>query len=420
MLAYIPFIYFTIWLIIHLTNPRMRFGAGAMTLLWIDISAFFSILLDARNLYGEWGCNDYSLSWISVISYCLLWSIVIFPILKLDQKELNIVPTDKTQAFSYICIFFIICVIIYTTAVGSFDSIIQQLQVSRNDAYEQSGDNSAIYQSKNRFLLWIPMIVSNSSVLLLLFYFISETIIRQRRLVRWGLLLSSLLILITSYAGGGRAHLIWWVITFFIFYAFFYPYMTISLRKKLLLASIILTTLSFSGLLIITFSRFDSSVYSYALNSLIGYAGQTLNNYSSQLPYVNFPHLYTERLMPLTTFLQTHQPYDAKEYYTFLSTIYPIQVSVFFSVFGDILMDCGYLGLSTYILIYLIIVKLIVPHNNQIALHQIFIFAIICCIPVRGVFSYPFTRTTETLFILTVFMLYLFFRYTIIVGEKKF
>ena len=53
MLTYIPFIYFTLWLIIHLINSKMRFGAGAMSLLWIDISAFFFILLDSKNLYGR-------------------------------------------------------------------------------------------------------------------------------------------------------------------------------------------------------------------------------------------------------------------------------------------------------------------------------------------------------------------------------
>ena len=87
MLAYIPFIYFTLSLIIHLANPKKRFGAGAMSLLWIDISAFFSILLDSKNLYGQFGCNEYAISFTGVLLYCLLWTIILVPILKLDHKD---------------------------------------------------------------------------------------------------------------------------------------------------------------------------------------------------------------------------------------------------------------------------------------------------------------------------------------------
>ena len=95
MLAYIPFIYFTLLLIIHLANSNKRFGAGAMSLVWIDISALFSIILDARNLYGEWGCNDYALSFSGIALYCLLWTVVLFPLTQLDKKELTISITKE-------------------------------------------------------------------------------------------------------------------------------------------------------------------------------------------------------------------------------------------------------------------------------------------------------------------------------------
>ena len=40
----------------------MRFGAGAMTLLLVDLQSLFSVILDVRNLYGYFGCNPFALT----------------------------------------------------------------------------------------------------------------------------------------------------------------------------------------------------------------------------------------------------------------------------------------------------------------------------------------------------------------------
>ena len=187
MLAYIPFIYFTLWLILHLINPKMRFGAGAMSLIWIDISALFSIILDARNLYGEWGCNDYALSFSGIALYCLLWTVVLFPLTQLDKKELTISIT-KEKLFSFLCVFLIICTAIYIIATGAFTNIMEKLSMARHEAYSDSMDMSKIYKGKGQFLLWIPLVISNSWPLLLLCWFVSFCVCVQSFWIRIGLL----------------------------------------------------------------------------------------------------------------------------------------------------------------------------------------------------------------------------------------
>ena len=155
-MAYIPFIYFTLLLIWHINRRDMRFGAGAMTVLCVDISAFFSIILDVRNLYGDFGCNPYALSLGGVLLYCTLWTIVLYPIMRLDTKDIRMEIT-KPELLNLLCVVVIICVLFYIIATGAISLIKEKLTTSRAEAYSDSMDNSKIYQSQRLFWLWIPM-----------------------------------------------------------------------------------------------------------------------------------------------------------------------------------------------------------------------------------------------------------------------
>lgn len=418
-MAYIPFIYFTLLLLWHVNKPDMRFGAGAMSLLCVDISAFFSILLHVRNLYGDMGCNLYALTFLGVALYCILWTIVLYPILQLDKKEIRMEVT-KSSLLSFLCVFFIVCVGIYIVGTGVIGKIIDGLTTTRSEAYDASMSNDKIYQSQRRFWLWIPQIVFNASPLCLLLWFVAETISPQRLWIRMGLLCSSMILVVNAYAGGGRAHLLWFVETFMILFAYFVPMM--SRKKKLTILSIggVVGLVAFAGLLIITLSRFESSVTDYALNSLIGYAGQNVNNFCACLPYIDAGHLYGERMMPLITFLKTGMPYDMFEYYSFLGMQYPIQVNVFFTMFGGALMDLGVVGLLVYLFFYWGIAKhMAAPQDGVLQTPQILLFALIVCVPVRGLYGYPFTTTNGTLYLMLVCALYFLFKYTFVYDKKR-
>lgn len=419
MLAYIPFIYFTLWLILHLINPKMRFGAGAMSLIWIDISALFSIILDARNLYGEWGCNDYALSFSSIALYCLLWTVVLFPLTQLDKKELTISIT-KEKLFSFLCVFLIICTAIYIIATGAFTNIMEKLSMARHEAYSDSMDMSKIYKGKGQFLLWIPLVISNSWPLLLLCWFVSFCVCVQSFWIRIGLLISSLFMMISAFAAGGRAQLVWWIVTFIIYFFLFLPNM--SKQQKIIGfgMSICAGMGIIIGLLAITLSRFDSSVKDYALNSIIGYAGQSLNNFCAVLPYTDIFHIYLDRTFPLTNLLLHHQIYNLHEYYNILASHYPIQVNVFFTVFGCLLMDIGWIGMILYLLLYILIFyRIIYSSNPHINMSQLSILALLFCFPVRGIFGFPFAGHLNTLYILFSIGLYFVFKYYIKYGNKK-
>ena len=355
----------------------MRFGAGAMTLLLVDLQSFFSAILDIRNLYGDYGCNPFALTLGGVMLYCVLWTILLFPILQLDRKDICMEIT-KPKLLHSLCIVTIVCVLIYILGTGSVGKIIEKLATTRAEAYEISMDNSQFYQGKRQFWLWIPMIFANASPLCLLLWFLSETIAPQPLWIRIGLLLASSFLMVFAYAGGGRALLIWYVQIFVIFFAYFANLIPAHKKKWILILLVIIGVSAFVGLLSITLSRFDANATDYAFDSFVGYAGQNLNNFCACLPYSDIEFLFGDRVAPLTTFLSTGKPYDMKEFYGELSMFYPLQVNVFFTVFGDVLMDTGVIGLGMYLLLYLLFAKLFVlPRHHVLSTQQILMFALI-------------------------------------------
>jgi oligosaccharide repeat unit polymerase len=411
-MAYIPFIYFTVWLVFHLRKSNMRFGAGAMSLLWIDIGSLFEILLDARNLYGNFGCNDYAISAVGVILYCALWTIVLYPLTKLDRKDIQL-TINKTQLFHYLCIFFAICGVFYILVSGSYTKIIENLQGSRLDAYDKSNDNSTIYQSQHQFWLWIPNLVINMWPLLLLCWFISLNLCKQPAWIRWGLLFLSAYMALVGFSGGGRAQILWWAITFLVYYFLFRP--QLELRQRRLISCIFgaFGVVGVLGFMAITISRFDSNVSGYVFDALVGYAGQPLNNFCAILPYVDVAHLFTDRLLPLITFLQTHQPYNLHEYYEFLGIYYPLQMNVFFTCFGQILIDAGLIGLIFLLLIYIFVAHFLRLSSQKIDFCQLIILVLLFYFPIRGFFGWPFLgQINETLGIFMSIGLYILFKYT--------
>lgn len=414
-MALIPFLYFTIWLIAHLKKSNIRFGVGAMSLLWIDIDSFFVFLLDIRDLYGDWGCNDYALNLGRVILYCLLWTLVLYPLTKLDDKEIQL-SIQKQQLFHYLCIFSIVCGAIYIIGTGVFSNIIANLQVDRSDAYENSMDqyNNIHIGGKKQILLWAPMVITRFWPLLLLFWFGANSICQQPVWIRLGLLILSMYLMFSGYSGGGRAQTIWWIVTFMEYYCLFYPFMEKRKRSFILLVFLSIASAGILGLFAITVSRFDSSITGNILDSIIGYAGQPLNNFCAVIPYVDFAHLYPQRLFPLSNFLVTHNIYNMVDYYEFLGCVYPLEVNVFFTLFGELLLDSGVIGLLLFMFIYYFtLIRLSSVKNGNLEFYQLLIVSIIICIPIRGIFAWPFLgNITETLGIIYVLILYVLFKYT--------
>ena len=418
MLIHIPFIYFTLWLIVHLANPNNRFGAGAMALLWIDTSAFFSILLDMRNLYGQFGCNPYAISFIGIILYCALWTIILFPLLNLDNKNIEI-SSDiaKPKLFRIMCIFMILCMIIHI-GLQDISALKEQLFMDKSDAYSEKLNHTAYSGGAKQYWMWIPNIVASFVPLYPLCWFISITICKQPKWISTLMLLFSMLSMIIGFAGGGRAALLWGIVTFLIYFVLFKNKLSLMQKKIITILLAIIASIVLMGFTLITMSRFDDGANN-AVNSFIGYAGQQINNFCAFLPYTDFSHLYPERIFPLYQYIVKHEAFRLSEIYAVLSDIYPIQINVFFTLFGELLMDTGIVGLILFVTLYIWVTQVFINRHSTLSIQHLFIIGVLVCIPVRGLFAWPFTTYFDTLYIFSSFCLYIIFQYNLTYGNKQ-
>lgn len=413
-MVYVPFIYFTL-LLLWYWHKYHKIGVGFVSIAWIDLSSVFSILIDARGLYGDWGINDYAITPFYTFLYCALWTIVLYPLTKLDRQEYQI-RIQKPQLFRLLCYFICISMALLIIFGDIREMITNGINLSGAENYENSHDYSEIYQGKSRYLLWIPTIVSVGYPLTIICWFISISICPQSSFIRWMLLLFSMSKMLTGFLSGGRAELLWWLVTFVMCYVFF--------RKHLSRRQIIRTRIAFImggviilvGFLSITFSRFDAGT-DYAIDSLIGYAGQPFNNFCAALPYSEWIKFRPERVMPLTNLIVNHTHMDLNDYYELIADEYPIQINVFFTLFPIVIMDAGIGGLIIYLIIYLLIANhFLLPSKDQTSIDfsALVILALISLYVVQGLFHNPFYNHFNTAYALFSFMLYFVFKYKFI------
>lgn len=419
MLVYIPFIYFSTWLIIHLYFSNSRFGAGAMSILWIDINAFFAILLDARNLYGEFGCNPYAISLSGIVIYCICWTIALYPLVALDKQPFEHIPKNKSWLFSALCYIFIFSMILHLAFID-VHAIINGFKMDSSEAYRNAMDAETYQGGGGNIHMWIPNIISSFDSLYLIFWFISLTICKQNRFIRIGLFLSSMMAMVSGFSSGGRAQLLWWFITFLTYFCLFKPTLTKQQIKTFMVLLISIGSIITTAFLVITLSRFDSG-NSQAIDSVIGYAGQQINNFCTIIPYAKTGATYPGHIFPLYSYIVKDIPFRLQDYHAIIADVFPYQINVFFTFFGDLLHDIGIVGLCMFMFIYLFVSKKIMSQTDRrsFTFAQMLIVSIIIRFPVEGLFSWPFVHYRHSLFILFTFGLFLIFQYTYKFGNKK-
>lgn len=412
-MAYIPFIYFTL-LILFLWRRNRKWGAGLAVLSFIDVSAFFSILVDVFNLYGEYGCNDYALTLSRVLLYCLLWTILLYPLLKIDSRDIAL-TINKEQLYVTYCWFVVAAVIIYILGIGSITIIKEQLQMSGAEAYEMRQDAKTIaYQGKNMFWIWIPMIIASGWPAILMMWFVNQLFFPQRKVLNSLLLLSSFMPVIIGLSSGGRGAFIWWFVTFYVLFSFFKRWLSSRLIWNIYRVLIVLILIAVPLFVGITITRFGNDGRLYAWYSIVGYAGQMLNNFSMCVAQDNLSNFFVDRVFPLYNFLVNGKMYINTEYYDILSGVYNMHVSVFTTVFGTLLLDVGVVGLVVFLLIYLCAYKILVYKSIfSLDISNCFVMTLLLCVPIRGLFGHPFSGHVQSAYILYTLLLYFVFRYRV-------
>lgn len=412
-MVYIPFVYFTI--LLFFCWKKVGWGLATSVISIIDLTAFCAILIEWLNLYGDWGINSRALNIPGVFFYCLGWTVVLLPFMRLDVRGLHL-ELRKPFLFKCLCWFLIAASVVYIAGSGYISSVKETIVLSGAEAYEKGREavvsDTGLDAGKNLFWLWIPLIVMYSWPLTLLCWFVQKTMYpNNTSLSSILLLLVSCTQLLITFANGGRAMFLWWLWTFYVYFSFFYKRMNPSMVRKISRLFIFVFVAFLLAFLSISFSRFNDGFAMTTLYSLVGYAGQQLNNFNALFPYYDMVGSYTRQVFPLVNlFLGT--PWNAEDYITMLESKYDFQMNVFFTFMGRIAFDFGIVGVLIFLLLYYVVFYfLVVPKNNQLEMSQLILLAVFLSVPIRGIFNYPFVTHFNSAYIIMSFGLYVMFRY---------
>lgn len=413
-MIYLPCAYF-LGLTLYFKRKEQRWNMGCAAASILVLISFFAILVDSFDFYGQYGINEKAYTFPTLLLFCFQWTITLLPLHYISKLTIEPIPQEKEHLFriflwvlivsACLTVLVIINDVVTIISTGDFLSI-------RNDHYEEM-QNPFDDGSRNYWKVFPALLVSSCfqvlSLLLAMYIFSFNT--KKTRLGVVMLLISTIGI-ISSIQVAGRSAIIYWCFHFYLIYSYFYPYIDKTIKRRIVITIGCIAGIIFLLLLAITFSRFDDGGKN-AVGSLVGYAGQHINNFCATISYgSNSPHS-SERIFPLFNKLVHHHSFRLADHYDNIESNLSIIVHNFDTFGGEVYLDFGWTG---YIICMLcIIVTGIIVKNkwHTVEFYQLFILSIFINFYNYGLFAWPFIGHYTTSSVLLMLIISVLFRYKV-------
>lgn len=409
-MVYIAFLYFLLLLIYYFSKSRRwSMDVAAVSVILLVLSA--AIGIDILDLYGEYGCNDNHISLVGVILFCLEWTIVLQSIHIVSRKEITgFIAVPKKRLYN--AMFWVIVVCAFVAVVVKIPNIIASLQSDaldvRSQHYEDMSFESA---SKERnIFMYLPGIFTSTPFpsLALVWWFYGISFLNQSFLKNSVLIFVSLAQVFLAILMAGRAAMIYWCIDFYLLACLFWPYMHLKQRSRIVTVAISVGVLVVGMMTMVTVARFDRRS-STPLLSVVGYAGQHLNNFCSVIEYGENAPTQIGRVFPLTCKLQGNQ-FRLAKHYANIEDILPIIVHNFDTFGAEVFLDFGSIGF-VILLLMLMLINRKLRRMEQITFPNLIILSIVVAFFGRGLFAWPFVGHYTTLGLMMSMCIYVVLKY---------
>ena len=148
----------------------------------------------------------------------------------------------------------------------------------------------------------------------------------------------------------------------------------------------------------IRYTWFDTGTF----DSLIAYSGQSFVNFNYFFCNYQLRSVHFDRIFPLTNYFIIHPGCNLGDYRDMIWSDSGLNIGVFFTFLGDLLIDLGNLGMWIYTIIFFCISNYVCRTANQdgtIRLSRLLIILILILIPLQGVFYYSYYKTNIGYFV---------------------
>lgn len=391
-MEYIPIVFFGILFLVIIKKRGFEVSAF-VTLLYV-ITSFFSVLMFSMGIVDNKLENP---SFVATIVYCVLISLSIFPIYKIDIRYVNLQNTQKNEN------------IIKTLVYIFFFNLILFLYLRFNEIYSiiRSGDFLALRQSIQSedighatgfkgVLVIMTNILSSVSFVMIFIFFISLTYYQKSWKFNLMIFLGSLPQILSGILTVNRSNIFYYIIIFSLCCVIFWkriPRIT-KIRFGIPVLSVFISMIIYFSA--VTISRFDNTHTSYGSvdNSLISYAGMPYSNFCYFFDnYKNPDWMSTRFLLPVTNYVfNDYRAGTEREQEQSDKTGF--NCVVFMTFLGSFMMDSNQLMPFIFVIIYLSLFKLCHKHIRQksIPLVWFMVIFILLIIPSVGCLSYFYTN----------------------------
>lgn len=404
----IPFIYFTT--LYYVMQKRYKsFNIGSYLLLVYIISSFFSIVT-----YNIKSLDYYKIeiNLEATIFYCITLTIFIIPFYFVDSSKIKSIVAPNLKFFNAIgYIFIIVFIIILVTFLDDLKNIVNgDLKEARGNVY--LGLNSNSKTGIFRLGAQITSIFANFTPITLLMYFYSNIYLNKSKYFNFGLFIASFSSVIPGILVAGRTQTIYWLMTYIMLYILFKHKITKEIKKYLLFPFLIFIPFIAAYMFLLTIARFDDGTDSGVINSVIKYGGQSFINFCNFYDSYESNYFTLERIFPFTNKFILGNEFNLDNYREKILIDQSLNIGIFYTFIGDLIVDLGKLGTIVYATIFLLLSKLVLFSRNkhQIAFNQILLLLILIHVPLHGIFYYSYWKIGTSYYIIGSIIIYRIFK----------
>ena len=150
------------------------------------------------------------------------------------------------------------------------------------------------------------------------------------------------------------------------------------------------------------FAAIDIANDSGTFDSLLTYSGQSFVNFNYFFCNYQVHDIHLDRIFPLTNYFIWHPGWNLEDYRDTIWSYSGLNIGVFFTFLGDLLIDLGHIGMIVYVLIFSLLSNYVCRRaiqDDTLPLSRMLIVLILYLMPLQGIFYYSYYKTNIGYFI---------------------
>ena len=405
-------------LFIYLRQKHGGIDVSAFLTLLYAFMSFFAIIIEIRGVYDINGvCERTPITFGAVFSYCALLTLSIVPFSRLRSTTLKNITITKTMLYDVVSWGLILTFILTLIMLFSdiYTALTSDLSEVRSMVY---GDDEGHHVSGLRWWLLLPnTLFSQFSPIAILFFYINVSQSRKSKLFNYMLLASSITPILSAILIAGRTQIIYWLLSYLLCFFLFKNQMNAEQRRI-----VVRPFLVFAGAFVlffasVTLARFTSNTLdsdTNTLNSVIAYTGQAFINYNNFYNHYICHQISFNRIMPVSHYFVIDPGWTLKNYRAQIMTQTGMNIGVFYTFLGDLMVDLSKVGMTIFVLLFAGISTFLSrqEEDNSIPIYRMLLVQLLILIPLQGLFYYSFHRVDVGYYIIGTLILSFFFKYT--------